>query len=136
MSYFIYNESNDTYICPQQQVLTTNGNWYKKSKDRNHYTVKHYKTNACATWTFRVNGRLNLRFPICFHFIVILLSFCLRIFFLQITFQTHCQCSYKLSFKGLSSEIFYMPDGSFRQQAKEQGITNRLDGIYINAVAE
>jgi len=49
MSHFIYNESNDTYTCPQQQILTTNGNWYKKSKDRNHYTVKHYKTNACAT---------------------------------------------------------------------------------------
>ena len=49
MSHFIYNESNDTYRCPQQQILTTNGNWYKKSKDRNHYTVKHYKTNACAT---------------------------------------------------------------------------------------
>ena len=49
MSHFIYNESNDTYTCPQQHILTTNGNWYKKSKDRNHYTVKHYKTNACAT---------------------------------------------------------------------------------------
>jgi transposase len=47
MDRFTYNELNDTYICPQQQLLTTNGNWYQKSKDRNHYVVKHYKTNAC-----------------------------------------------------------------------------------------
>jgi transposase len=44
---FIYNNNNDTYRCPQQQVLTTNGNWYQKSQ-RYIYFVKHYKTNACA----------------------------------------------------------------------------------------
>lgn len=48
MDRFTYNESTDTYTCPQQQVLTTNGNWYQKSKDRNHYLMKHYKTNACS----------------------------------------------------------------------------------------
>src|SRR4030095_13899613 len=32
MNHFIFNESNDTYICPQQQVLTTNRSWYKKVK--------------------------------------------------------------------------------------------------------
>src|SRR5204863_2363586 len=47
MDRFTYDEPNDTYVCPQQQILTTNGNWYQKSKDRNHYVVKHYKTNAC-----------------------------------------------------------------------------------------
>jgi Transposase DDE domain len=47
MNHFRYDELNDTYTCPQQQVLITNGNWYKKSKDSNHYVVKHYKTNAC-----------------------------------------------------------------------------------------
>ncbi len=44
---FIYNEKNDTYTCPQQQTLITNGNWYQKSKQRYIYFVKHYKTNAC-----------------------------------------------------------------------------------------
>jgi hypothetical protein len=43
MNHFRYDELNDTYTCPQQQVLITNGNWYKKSKDSNHYVVKHYK---------------------------------------------------------------------------------------------
>ncbi len=45
MSHFIYDETNDTYTCPQH-ILTTNGNQYQKSKNRNYYTVKHYKTNA------------------------------------------------------------------------------------------
>lgn len=45
---FIYNQPSDTYTCPQQQILTTNGNWYQKSKQRYIYFVKHYKTNACA----------------------------------------------------------------------------------------
>jgi transposase len=64
MSHFIYNETNDTYICPQQQILTTNGNPYQKSKNRNYYTVKHYKTNACpgciarALCTKNIKGRL------------------------------------------------------------------------------
>jgi transposase len=48
MSQFVYNECNDTFLCPQQQVLITNGNWYQKTKEHNHYLVKHYKTSACV----------------------------------------------------------------------------------------
>ena len=47
MSHFIYDEIHDTYTCPQNQVLTTNGNPYQKSKNLHYYTVKHYKTHAC-----------------------------------------------------------------------------------------
>ena len=46
---FIYNEQNDTYTCPQQQTLVTNGNWYQKNKKRYIYFIKQYKTNACDT---------------------------------------------------------------------------------------
>ena len=46
---FIYNQQQDCYTCPQQQTLTTNGNWYQKSKQRYIYFVKHYKTKSCAT---------------------------------------------------------------------------------------
>ena len=42
---FIYNQTSDTYTCPRQQTLATNGNWYQKSKQRYIYFVKHYKTN-------------------------------------------------------------------------------------------
>ena len=46
---FIYNETEDTYTCPQGQTLRTNGNWYQKSKERYLYFVKHYKTNQCLS---------------------------------------------------------------------------------------
>ena len=61
---FIYNEKDDTYNCPQQQTLTTNGNWYQKSKQRYIYFVKHYKTKKClccpalAQCTLNKKGRL------------------------------------------------------------------------------
>jgi transposase len=64
MSHFVYNEADDTYTCPQNQVLTTNGKPYQKSKNRNFYTVKHYKTDACpncpsrALCTINKKGRL------------------------------------------------------------------------------
>jgi transposase len=45
---FIYSDKNDTYTCPQGKVLNTNGNWYRKSKQRYLYHVKHYKTSACT----------------------------------------------------------------------------------------
>ena len=64
MSHFIYDEINDTYTCPQNQVLTTNGSPYQKSKNLHYYTVKHYKTHACpacparALCTKNTKGRL------------------------------------------------------------------------------
>jgi transposase len=61
MDRFTYDEPNDTYICPQQQILTTNGNWYQKSKDRHHYVVTHYKTNACPTCVARELCTKNLK---------------------------------------------------------------------------
>ena len=64
MSHFSYDENNDTYICPQGKIMTTNGNQYQKSKNRHYYTVKHYKTIACpgcpvrALCTKNTKGRL------------------------------------------------------------------------------
>ncbi|MBK8488814.1 MAG: IS1182 family transposase [Chitinophagales bacterium] len=53
VSEFIYDAVQHTYTCPQNQVLKTNGNWYKK--DRNARGRKHtepilmqrFKTTAC-----------------------------------------------------------------------------------------
>jgi hypothetical protein len=59
---FYYDVQNDTYTCPQGEVLCTNGNWYVKSD--HGYVVKHYKTNKCTTCpafalcTRNKNGRL------------------------------------------------------------------------------
>jgi hypothetical protein len=44
---FRYDEENDTYTCPEGEVLHTNGNWYVKSD--HGYLVKHYTTSACPT---------------------------------------------------------------------------------------
>ena len=53
VSEFIYNAKEHTYICPQGNKLSTNGNWYHK--DRNSpgrkrtapIKVQHFKTSAC-----------------------------------------------------------------------------------------
>jgi hypothetical protein len=45
---FVYQDNTDTYTCPEGKTLTTNGNWYQKSKERYLYHVKHYKTSACS----------------------------------------------------------------------------------------
>lgn len=55
VSEFIYNEKEDSYTCPAGNILTSNGKWYKKS--RNHagrkkqdpILMKQYKTTACKT---------------------------------------------------------------------------------------
>ena len=52
-AHFKYDETNDTYTCPEQKVLTTNGNWYPKNKERYFYLAKHYKTNACSVCPVR-----------------------------------------------------------------------------------
>ena len=44
---FIYNETADTFTCPQGEFLNTNGNWYTRNTGRSTYQVKHYKTNKC-----------------------------------------------------------------------------------------
>lgn len=55
MKVFQYNAENDTYTCPANQTLTTNGSIYKK---RNH-RVKHYKTKACKTCSLRIQCTAN-----------------------------------------------------------------------------
>lgn len=46
---FIYDDITDTFQCPQNEILTTNGNWYKRNTGRSTYQVKHYKTSKCQT---------------------------------------------------------------------------------------
>jgi transposase len=58
---FIYDEIRDQYICPQEQVLTTNGNWYQKKYKRYITEIKQYKTEACATCPARTQCTSNPR---------------------------------------------------------------------------
>jgi hypothetical protein len=48
--HFMYNETADTYTCPQNQVLITNGTWYKElTSSGNIIWFKQYKTRSCKT---------------------------------------------------------------------------------------
>lgn len=44
---FKYDSDNDSYTCPEQHTLLTNGSWYKKNRGKSVTFVKHYKTAAC-----------------------------------------------------------------------------------------
>ena len=46
---FIFNKKENHYICPQGQILTTNGNDYRKPHRSGYTLVKHYKTKACKS---------------------------------------------------------------------------------------
>lgn len=48
---FIYNHANDTYTCPANQTLHTNGTWYTKTKTLRStpYRYRKFHTPACAT---------------------------------------------------------------------------------------
>jgi radical SAM protein with 4Fe4S-binding SPASM domain len=49
VSNFTYNPSEDTYTCPQGQTLRTTGAWHKKTRERDSYQFKKYRTSACKT---------------------------------------------------------------------------------------
>lgn len=46
---FDYDASTDTYTCPQGERLSTKGTWHKKSRERDSYQYKKYRTAACKT---------------------------------------------------------------------------------------
>lgn len=58
---FTYNESTDTYTCPQGETLTTKGTWHKKTRERDSYRFKKYRTPKCKTCAVKhlCTGRQN-----------------------------------------------------------------------------
>ena len=60
---FSYDKSSDSYRCPASQVLKTTGKWHKKSREKEHYNFKKYRTPACkncpvkSLCTSRTGGR-------------------------------------------------------------------------------
>lgn len=49
--YFYYSPEHDDYTCPQGNLLTSNGNWYKAR----NYRFKQYKTKKCKHCPVRSN---------------------------------------------------------------------------------
>lgn len=52
LQHFSYDKELDRYICPAQQILSTNGRSYTKSNGKSNIAVKHYKTWACLSCAF------------------------------------------------------------------------------------
>lgn len=50
---FIYNKETDTYTCPQGSILKTTGNWHQKTRERDSYQFKKYRTSDCQTCPVR-----------------------------------------------------------------------------------
>lgn len=46
---FTYNETEDTYTCPQGNILKTTGTWHKKTRERDSHQYKKYRTPDCKT---------------------------------------------------------------------------------------
>jgi len=44
---FRYNKQDDTYTCPQGETLKTQGTWHKKTRERDSYRYKKYRTPKC-----------------------------------------------------------------------------------------
>lgn len=49
VSKFVYNIPADTYTCPAGSELKTSGTWHKKTRERDSYTFKKYRTPDCKT---------------------------------------------------------------------------------------
>lgn len=47
VSKFTYNETDDTYTCPAGETLRTQGTWHKKTRDKDSYQFKKYRTPKC-----------------------------------------------------------------------------------------
>lgn len=64
VEHFKYDLKTDSFTCPANQILTTNGNWYSKKNGKSVTQMKHYKTSAClscelfAKCTKNARGRL------------------------------------------------------------------------------
>jgi transposase len=66
VSKFRYNEIDDTYTCPEGETLHTKGTWHKKTRERDSYRFKKYRTSKCAgcavkhLCTGRADGRREI----------------------------------------------------------------------------
>jgi transposase len=52
VEHFTYDKASDSYTCPANETLTTNGNWYNKTNGKSITKMKHYKTTACLACEF------------------------------------------------------------------------------------
>lgn len=46
---FVYDSESDTYTCPQGSILKTTGTWHQKTRERDSYRMKKYRTTDCKS---------------------------------------------------------------------------------------
>lgn len=61
VEHFKYDLKTDSFTCPANQILTTNGNWYSKKNGKSITQMKHYKTSACVSCAFFKKCTKNAR---------------------------------------------------------------------------
>jgi hypothetical protein len=47
VSNFEYNAEHDYYTCPEGEILLTTGTWHTKTRERDSYKFKKYRTPMC-----------------------------------------------------------------------------------------
>jgi transposase len=66
VSKFVYQPETDTYICPAGSTLSTSGTWHKKTRERDSYQFKKYRSKDCkncpvqALCTAKADGRREI----------------------------------------------------------------------------
>lgn len=58
---FRYDKESDSYLCPAGSRLKTTGSWHKKTRERDSYQYKKYRTADCKTCPVKhlCTGRAN-----------------------------------------------------------------------------
>ena len=63
---FTFNKRSDTYTCPQGQTLHTTGTWHTKTRERDSYKFRKFRTSQCKSCpvkhlcTGRADGRREI----------------------------------------------------------------------------
>ncbi len=59
VEHFYYDKQADTYTCPANEKLLTNGNWYNKSRGKSVNKIKQYTTKSCSGCSMRAQCTNN-----------------------------------------------------------------------------
>lgn len=59
VEHFVYDKSTDSYTCPANETLSTNGKWYDKNRGKSFNKIKQYTTKACKNCPLRTQCTNN-----------------------------------------------------------------------------
>lgn len=59
VEHFNYDKASDCYTCPANELLTTNGKWYNKSRGKSSNKIKQYTSKACKGCQLMSNCTAN-----------------------------------------------------------------------------